>query len=73
MIALTVESLQIISRLLRCSRKSERVRQVLNNTAVISNPRPEYHFTTREEMTKAIAAGEFIESAEYSGNLYGTR
>ena len=33
----------------------------------------EYHFTTREEMTKAIVAGEFIESAEYSGNLYGTR
>ena len=24
-------------------------------------------------MTKAIAAGEFIESAEYSGNMYGTR
>ena len=33
----------------------------------------EYHFTTREEMTKAIAAGEFIKSAEYSGNMYGTR
>ena len=24
-------------------------------------------------MTKAIAAGEFIETAEYSGNMYGTR
>ena len=41
-------------------------------------PRPgevngrEYHFTTREEMTKAIENGEFIEWAEFSGNMYGT-
>jgi len=41
-------------------------------------PRPgethgvEYYFTTREEMEKMIAAGEFIETAEFSGNLYGT-
>ena len=50
---------------------------LINNSIVICPPpttiTPEYHFTTREEMTKAIAAGEFIESAEYSGNLYGTR
>ena len=33
----------------------------------------EYHFTNREDMQKSIDAGEFIEWAEYSGNLYGTR
>lgn len=33
----------------------------------------EYHFSTREAMQESIKRGEFIESAEYSGNLYGTR
>jgi guanylate kinase len=33
----------------------------------------EYYFVTRNEMEKAIANGEFIEHAEFSGNLYGTR
>lgn len=33
----------------------------------------DYHFVTREEMTKAIENNEFIENAEFSGNLYGTR
>ena len=33
----------------------------------------EYHFTTREEMKKSIGAGNFIEWAEFSGNMYGTR
>jgi guanylate kinase len=32
-----------------------------------------YHFTTKEAMREAIAHGEFIESAEFSNNLYGTR
>lgn len=32
----------------------------------------EYHFVDRYTMEAAIANGEFIESAEYSGNLYGT-
>lgn len=32
-----------------------------------------YHFTTKEEMTKAIERGEFIENAVFSGNMYGTR
>lgn len=32
-----------------------------------------YHFTTKEAMTEAIAHGEFIESAEFSNNMYGTR
>lgn len=42
------------------------------------NPRPgetngkEYHFVTREEMTKAIANNEFVEHAEFSSNMYGT-
>ena len=32
----------------------------------------EYHFVEREEMLKAIENSEFIENAEFSGNLYGT-
>ncbi|NXV41831.1 KGUA kinase, partial [Uria aalge] len=35
-------------------------------------PYPDYHFVTREEMQKEIDAGEFIEHAEFSGNMYGT-
>ncbi|KAA0718816.1 Guanylate kinase [Triplophysa tibetana] len=31
-----------------------------------------YHYVTRTEMQKSIANGEFIESAEFSGNMYGT-
>ena len=33
----------------------------------------EYFFTNREAMQKSIDAGEFIESAVYNQNLYGTR
>ncbi|XP_031210110.1 guanylate kinase isoform X2 [Mastomys coucha] len=42
------------------------------------NPRPgeedgkDYYFVTRELMQRDIAAGDFIEHAEFSGNLYGT-
>ncbi|XP_068689273.1 guanylate kinase-like [Montipora foliosa] len=32
----------------------------------------EYYFTDREAMQKSIDDGEFIESAVYNGNLYGT-
>lgn len=32
-----------------------------------------YYFTTREEMSEGINNGEFIENAEYSNNMYGTR
>ena len=32
----------------------------------------EYHFTTREEFERMIAAGEFLEHAEVFGNYYGT-
>ena len=33
----------------------------------------EYYFTDPEAMQKSIDAGEFIESAVYNKNLYGTR
>ncbi|XP_028444125.1 guanylate kinase 1b [Perca flavescens] len=42
------------------------------------NPRPgeedgkDYHFTTKDAMEEGIDNGEFIENAEFSGNLYGT-
>ncbi|XP_061776444.1 guanylate kinase [Nerophis ophidion] len=42
------------------------------------NPRPgevngkDYHYVTREAMQAAINQGDFIENAEFSGNLYGT-
>ena len=32
----------------------------------------EYHFTTRQQFEKMIAAGEFLEWAEVFGNYYGT-
>jgi len=32
----------------------------------------DYYFVTREEFLRRREAGDFIESAEYSGNLYGT-
>uniref|UniRef100_A0A3P9J1Z4 Guanylate kinase n=1 Tax=Oryzias latipes TaxID=8090 RepID=A0A3P9J1Z4_ORYLA len=41
-------------------------------------PRPgeqngiDYHYVSREEMQAGIDNGDFIESAEFSGNLYGT-
>uniref|UniRef100_H3CSU4 Guanylate kinase n=2 Tax=Tetraodon nigroviridis TaxID=99883 RepID=H3CSU4_TETNG len=42
------------------------------------NPRPgeengkDYHYVTREAMQAGINNGEFIENAEFSGNMYGT-
>ncbi|XP_029309362.1 guanylate kinase [Cottoperca gobio] len=42
------------------------------------NPRPgeengkDYHYVTREVMQKGIDDGDFIESAVFSGNMYGT-
>uniref|UniRef100_A0A8C4N350 Guanylate kinase n=1 Tax=Eptatretus burgeri TaxID=7764 RepID=A0A8C4N350_EPTBU len=41
-------------------------------------PRPgevdgtDYHFVMRDKMERCIKAGEFLEHAEFSGNLYGT-
>ncbi len=31
-----------------------------------------YHYVSREDMQKAIDNDEFIETAEFSGNMYGT-
>ncbi len=31
-----------------------------------------YHYVSREEMQRAIDAGEFVENAEFSFNMYGT-
>ena len=31
-----------------------------------------YHFLTRTEFERRVVAGEFVESAEYGGHLYGT-
>nr|XP_040026379.1 guanylate kinase isoform X4 [Gasterosteus aculeatus aculeatus] len=42
------------------------------------SPRPgeengkDYHYVTREVMQTGIEKGDFIESAEFSGNMYGT-
>ena len=41
-------------------------------------PRPgeedgkDYHYVTRETMLDLVGKGEFIENAEFSGNMYGT-
>jgi len=41
-------------------------------------PRPgeqdgrEYHFVTKEVMERGVGDGEFVESATFSGNMYGT-
>lgn len=32
-----------------------------------------YHFTNLDDMTNAVKRGEFIETAIFSGNMYGTR
>ena len=43
------------------------------------SPRPgevdgkDYHYVSREIMEKGISNGEFIESATFSDNMYGTR
>ncbi|MDQ6768351.1 MAG: guanylate kinase, partial [Candidatus Eremiobacteraeota bacterium] len=31
-----------------------------------------YRFATRDEFTRMLAAGEFLETRDYAGNLYGT-
>jgi guanylate kinase len=50
----------------------------LSVSATTRAPRPgehdgtEYHFLTREQFDALVAADEFVEWAEYSGNRYGT-
>ena len=47
-------------------------------SATTRTPRPgeedgrEYHFLTEPTFRHAVAAGDFLEWVEYSGNLYGT-
>ncbi len=57
----------------------ERVPQLeLSVSATTREPRPgerdgiDYHFMAPQEFTRRVAAGEFVEHAEYSGNMYGT-
>lgn len=51
---------------------------VLSVSMTTRAPRPgetdgvEYHFVSRERFEEQIAAGGFLEYAEYSGNYYGT-
>ncbi|XP_041100617.1 guanylate kinase isoform X1 [Polyodon spathula] len=40
--------------------------------ADILPPARDYHFVTKEVMQQGIGAGDFIENAEFSGNMYGT-
>ncbi len=50
----------------------------LSVSATTRAPRPgerdgvEYHFLTPEEFEEHVAAGDFVEHADYSGNRYGT-
>ena len=51
---------------------------VLSISCTTRSPRPgevdgqHYHFLSREAFEAKIAAGDFLEWAEYNGNLYGT-
>ena len=50
----------------------------LSVSATTRAPRPgerdgvAYHFLTREQFCEHVAAGDFVEHADYSGNRYGT-
>jgi guanylate kinase len=50
----------------------------LSVSATTRAPRPgerdgvDYHFLTREEFERRVAAGEFVEHADYAGRSYGT-
>jgi guanylate kinase len=50
----------------------------LSVSATTREPRPgerdgvDYHFLTREEFDARVAAGDFVEHAEYAGRRYGT-
>jgi guanylate kinase len=50
----------------------------LSTSATTRKPRPgerdgvEYHFLSPEQFGERVAAGDFVEHATYSGNMYGT-
>jgi guanylate kinase len=50
----------------------------LSTSATTRKPRPgeedgvHYHFLTPQQFAERVAAGEFVEHATYSGNMYGT-
>ncbi|HET7046754.1 MAG TPA: guanylate kinase [Solirubrobacteraceae bacterium] len=50
----------------------------LSTSATTRKPRPgeldgvEYHFLTPEQFAERVDAGDFVEHATYSGNMYGT-
>ena len=61
-----------------CKRLLEDDRVVFSVSATTRPKRPnevdgrDYRFLTKEEFRKKVDAGEFIESAEVHGNMYGT-
>jgi len=50
----------------------------LSTSATTRKPRPgeadgvDYHFLTEQQFAERVAAGDFVEHATYSGNMYGT-
>jgi guanylate kinase len=66
----------LVERLLSCQELSADVGRAVTHTT--RAPRPgernavDYHFVTEEQMRSLVAGGEMIESARFSGNLYGT-
>ena len=50
----------------------------LSTSATTRKPRPgeadgvDYHFLTQQQFAERVAAGDFVEHATYSGNMYGT-
>lgn len=53
-----------LKKVVTCTTRSPRVGE-MNDV--------DYHFLTREEFREGIEKGEFLEHAEYNGNLYGTK
>jgi guanylate kinase len=59
-------------------RLADDIEYVFSVSATTREPRPgevdgvDYHFVKRSEFERMISDGEFVEHAEYGGNLYGT-
>ena len=51
---------------------------IRNSLISLQGPRPgeedgkDYHFSNKEEMMEMMGNNDFIETAEFSGNMYGT-